>query len=175
MKDILGHNPGLERFAVLFFNVEQRWWRDRPADNASREVSDLLRFAEGLSLEGATDLGAALREAVTRYPEGDIFLLSDGAATWGERDTSILTELLPPDITVFAYRTGAAGGSSRALSALSGRSGGAVFSLNGPTEVEAASQAHRYRAWRLVSVELPQTDDVLVAVINIFMAKGLIE
>ena len=52
------------------------------------------RYANTLALEGATDLGAALGEAA--HPAGDpagrydLFLLSDGAATWGEANLHAL-------------------------------------------------------------------------------------
>ena len=60
--------------------------------NTPENVDAVLNYADGLALEGATDLGRALKEAASPQwvrrgnfsPSPDLFLLSDGAATWGE-------------------------------------------------------------------------------------------
>jgi hypothetical protein len=82
---------------VLFFNVETFWWQEKFVANTPENVEALMNDADGLALEGATDLGRALKEAAApnwqptgEGPAPDLFLLSDGAATWGEDRWSLL-------------------------------------------------------------------------------------
>jgi len=88
LRAVLDHNrDSIPRFAVMFFGVDAWWYKPGFVDNTPRNVEALLGFAGQLALEGATDLGAALAEAShpVWLPEGsrhDVFLLSDGAATW---------------------------------------------------------------------------------------------
>jgi len=90
----------LREFAVLFFDIEATWWQPRFVSNTARNRAQLLRDAAGMTLDGATDLGHALTQAVRptwlarsadRYA---LFLLSDGAASWGERDPQTLARIL---------------------------------------------------------------------------------
>jgi autotransporter-associated beta strand protein len=180
----------IKQFAVLFFNVETFWWQEKYVDNTPENVDAVLSYADNLALEGATDLGRALQEAAApkwRKAEAkaapDLFLLSDGAATWGEDRWGLLaaaitgkskaaeTALTPgpspkgrgESSALFAYRTGLAGGDSRLLGYLAERTGGAVFSLVGEVEIATASVAHRNRPWRLTGLEMAGAHDVLVA------------
>ncbi len=186
----------IKQFAVLFFNVETFWWREKYVDNTPENVEAVLSYADNLALEGATDLGRALQEVAApkwrKAGEGaapDLFLLSDGAATWGEDRWALLAanvcstgfsrngESQPPKggttsaaqppkggtPALFAYRTGLAGGDSRLLGYLAERTGGAVFSLVGEAEIASASVAHRNRPWKLTGIELAGGHDVLVA------------
>ena len=81
-------------FAVGFFNVEAYWWRPGFTANDEAALEALLAGAGTTVLEGASDLGAAFRMAGAREGQFDIFLLSDGAATWGERDPRVLAARL---------------------------------------------------------------------------------
>ena len=87
----------IKQFAVLFFNVETFWWQEKYVDNTPENVDAVLGYADNLALEGATDLGRALTEAAApkwrKADDGaaaDLFLLSDGAATWGEDRWALL-------------------------------------------------------------------------------------
>ena len=110
-KAVLEENrDSLSEFAVLFFNVETFWWKQGFVENTAKNTAALMEFADGLALEGATDLGAALSEATHKRWDSDhargardLFLLSDGAATWGESDLYALSSRLDGD-TVFSYR-----------------------------------------------------------------------
>jgi hypothetical protein len=93
----------------------------------------------------------------------DLFLLSNGAATWGEDRWPLLVSSLTPGSALFAYRTGLAGGDPRLLAYLAERTGGAVFSLVGEAEIAAASTAHRNRPWKLTGIEMAGSHDLLVA------------
>jgi hypothetical protein len=95
------NRDSIKEFAVLFFNVESFWWQEKFVANTPENVEALLAYADGLALEGATDLGRALKEAaapawgrVGFSPPPDLFLLSDGAATWGEDRWALLAGTL---------------------------------------------------------------------------------
>ncbi len=177
------NRDSIREFAVVFFNVETFWWQEKFVANTPENVDALMNYADGLALEGATDLGRALKEAaspawlkgrVGLSPPPDLFLLSDGAATWGEDRWALLAAELKqgagsreqgagPTGALFAYRTGLAGGDPRLLAYLAEQTGGAVFSLVGEAEIASASVAHRNRPWRLTGIEMAGTHDLLVA------------
>jgi Mg-chelatase subunit ChlD/tetratricopeptide (TPR) repeat protein len=161
----------LKRFAVLFFDVQTTWWRSEWTDNTPENADKLAAHMDTLSLEGATDLGAALAQAGQPSWAGDdrgtwdTFLLSDGAATWGESDKNLVVAGFTRARRgpVFAYQTGLAGTEGAALAHLARETGGAVFSVVGEDEIAKASTAHRARPYRLVAVKGEGADDVLVA------------
>jgi hypothetical protein len=176
MKSILDKNRGsLKKFAVLFFNVESSWWKEGMTDNTPENAAALLSYANTLSLEGATDLGAALAEAAKPTWAGagagaaterwDLFLMSDGAATWGESDLYAMSKSLGEGGTraLFGYQTGLAGTDVGALGHLARESGGAVFSVVGEAEIDKAAVAHRSRPWRIAEVKVEGTSDILLA------------
>ena len=153
---------------VLFFSVDAHWYKPGLVTNTPDHVAELLAFAGTLALEGATDLGAALGEAahpawLETGAHPDLFLLSDGAVTWGESDLHALGRTLTGAGNLFAYQTGLAGGDAATLVHLARETGGAVFSVTGESEIGAAATAHRARSWRLVGVEVTGGSDVLVA------------
>jgi hypothetical protein len=161
------------RFAVLFFNVEGFWFKEQFVDNTPKNVAALMAFAESLALEGATDLGAALHQASnpdwlsqgTDPSKWDLFLLSDGAITWGEGDLYALTSGLAGSHaqSVFAYRSGIQGTDSRVLEHLTRQSGGSVFSVVGEAELAKAAVAHRFRPWMIEGLEVAGGSDLLLA------------
>jgi Mg-chelatase subunit ChlD len=172
-RSILAENRAtLKRFNALFFNVETKWYRNAFVENTPENVQAFLDYASGLALEGATDLGAALKQAMrpSWLDKGgpgrwDTFLLSDGAATWGEANAVTLARAIAQGErgALFAYQTGMAGTDVGALSQLARESGGAVFSVVGESEVAKAATAHRSRPWRLVGAKVTGGSDVLVA------------
>jgi len=162
----------IDQFAVLFFNVETFWWQEKLVANTPENVAALVEYADGLVLEGATDLGRALAEAASpvwhkggHTGPADLFLLSDGAATWGEHDWPALAAALRSAGAgpLFAYRTGLSGSDTHLLARLAEETGGAVFSLVGEAEIARASMAHRSRPWRLSGVEMAGGRDLLLA------------
>jgi hypothetical protein len=172
LRGVLDQNrDALKRFNVLFFGVDAHWYKGGFVDNTPANVDALLSRAGGLALEGATDLGAALGEATrpawlaadgAKY---DLFLLSDGAATWGESNMHALARTLSGGRagSLFAYQTGLAGTDVGALSHLARESGGAVFSVTGDSEIARAATAHRARPWQLVDAKVTGAADVLLA------------
>ena len=163
----------IERFNVLFFDVGTRWWQSKWAKNDSATREALLSYTDELSLEGATDLEAALSEAaqpsflpvteMIRYP---VFLLSDGAATWGEKAAHKLGQVLKSTEHVsalFAYRTGMSGTDLSMLTRLTRDSGGALFAVTSEDQLAEAARAHRTAPWQLVSVACDVTSDLMLA------------
>jgi hypothetical protein len=130
-----------------------------------------MAAANNLSLEGATDVAAALTEAARPSWIGadtsrwDLFLLSDGAPTWGESDLYAMSKAIGAGSgrTLFAYQTGMAGTDIGTLNHLTRESGGAVFSVVGESEIDGAAAAHRARPWQLTEVKVAGVTDVLVA------------
>jgi hypothetical protein len=172
LRALLDENRGqLKQFAVLFFNIEGRWWRKSFVDNTPANVKILLARAQQLALEGATDLGAALRTATA--PPGlddkkaplDLFLLSDGSATWGESDLHAMAAALTQggQRTLYAYDSGLAGTDRRALAQLTRATGGAMFSVVGEAELKKAATAHRTRPWRLLGMKVAGASDLMLA------------
>jgi tetratricopeptide (TPR) repeat protein len=176
LQAILNNNRDtIKEFAICFFNIEQFWWQERFIANTPENVQTLLEFAQQLSLEGATDLKAALNEASqpswlgSSQKSKDIFLLSDGSITWGDDNPYALSQTLASGQTnaLFAYNTGLAGTDTRILNHLSRETGGAVFSVVGEAEIEKASIAFRSRPWRLTGIQVtgiaPNNSDILIA------------
>ncbi len=167
------NRDSIQQFAVLFFNVESHWWQTGYTKNTPKNVRDLLNYTTTLSLEGATDLRQALAEANApqwqrsseKTPTPDLFLLSDGAVTWGETDINLIAAALKSGNagTLFAYQTGLTGTAISLLERLARESGGSVFSVTSEREVEAAATAHRARPWRLLNVSIDDTTDLLIA------------
>jgi len=162
----------LRQFAVLFYNVESHWWKTRYVENTPDNVRQLMTDASMLALEGATDLQQALAEATSpiwlkaadKAPDVDLFLLSDGAATWGETDVNRMARTLQVGNAgaLFAYKTGLTGTAIETLENLARDTGGAVFSVATEQEVGAAATAHRQRPWRLLNALVAGADDLLL-------------
>lgn len=161
----------LTHFNVMVFNVETHWWKNEYVANTANNVAGLRKYCETLALEGATDLRAALAEAASPKwaekdaPPADLFLLSDGATTWGETNLHLVGKALKgANIgSLFAYKTSIAGESTHTLEHLTRQTGGAVFSVANDEEIAAASTAHRQRPWRLESVAVAGGADVMIA------------
>jgi hypothetical protein len=171
---ILSNNQDvLTHFSVCFFNIETFWWREKFVLNIPENVQTLMQYAKGLSLEGATDVGSALREASRpawlsnqqSRAQWDIFLLSDGAATWGQSELFAISQPIKTGgvNALFAYQTGLAGTDMRALNHLARESGGAVFTVVSEDEVMQASRAHRAEPWHIKHIRVEGGSDVLVA------------
>jgi hypothetical protein len=169
MEAILRSNSSeIREFAVLFFNIESFWYKPGFSKNSAEELEELRRFAEGLALEGASDLELALRTAArpswaeASLAEHDVFLLSDAAVTWGELNSEVIAVTASGLGRVFSYRTGLSGENDRLLEGIARASGGAVFSVVGAAEVAAAARAHRARPWTILNLSLAACSDVLI-------------
>ena len=173
MEAILKNNrKTIQEFAVLFFNIEQFWWKESFSRNSPEEVKRLMDFAGKLSLEGATDIRSALEKGSRpRWQKdkdgapGSVFLLSDGSITWGETNQHALSLVMKKNMAgpLFAYRTGLSGTDTGMLDHLTRESGGAVFSIVGEAEIDKASVAHGLARWRLVKAVLDGHSDLILA------------
>ena len=175
LEAVLENNRGtMTHFALLSFDVETRWWQRKYVENTPENVRAALNHCSTITLEGATDLSAALAEATSPdWPEKagsaavspDFFLLGDGAVTWGEMNLHLLADSFNSARagSLFAFRTGLAGTAVGTLEHLARESGGAVFSVAGEDEVPAAAVAHRNRPWQLLAVDVDGGGDLLLA------------
>jgi hypothetical protein len=161
----------LRQFAVQLFDVAPRWWRPGFVENTPENVAALLATAREQSLQGATDLGAALASAArpafaSSADRWDTFLLSDAAVTWGEADVRRIAADFHGAARgrLFAYRfTGAGGGDESTMASLVRDGDGAVFTVADEQDVARAASAHRARPWRLRGVTLDGATDVMIA------------
>lgn len=180
--EILSSNEKeISKFNVLFFNVEQRLWKEASVANTQENRSQLQRDCETLVLEGATDIERALASAVDycRQTTGsglatpNLFLLSDGAATWGQSDLASLAEPLldwHDDLgesgsarggALFCYDLKGVASDKVVLRHLAAAAGGSVFDVaDGEAFVDAA-KAHLSRPWTLESVVADGASDIL--------------
>ena len=172
LESTLNNNrDSLKEFDVLFFNVDSHFWKNKYVANTAENVAELKATLENLTLEGATDLYGAIQSVAGADWSGDetnrpdLFLLSDGAATWGETDLRLINQLLqqPKLGSLFAYQTGLSGTAISGLRFLAGQSGGAVFSVATEDEIKIASTAHRKRPWQLKSIAAEGASDILTA------------
>jgi len=176
LQAILNNNRDtIESFQVQFFNIESHTWQAKWVPNTPENVTAAVEYARSLVLEGATDLEQALRFATTALPPAaeastassdqavDMFLLTDGAATWGAIDADALIGVAPANATLFAYTTGMSGDDTLLLARLSQSTGGAHFTVTSESAVANTAKAHRSPPWRLKAVDIPGGSDVLVA------------
>ena len=170
------NRDSLKQFNVLFFNVDAKFWQDEYVDNTKENVERLNAKCQTLALEGATDLyGAVEKITQSKWVYGsdadgghggpDLFLLSDGAANWGETNLRLLDRQISDNGlgSVFAYQTGLTGTAISGLRFLAGQSGGAVFSVATEDEIKTASTAHRKRPWKLNTISAKGASDVMIA------------
>jgi len=152
LERILEKDTAIRRFNVLCFDVGA-WWVESAGwilnDDAGRRKA--LRRLDGVLLEGATDLGAALGLlARTRWDEDrppvNVFLLSDGQVNWGEQDPDRLLAGVESGASMiprfFCYRTGH-GADNLALFHKLTRTGGGVFNVFNEAMADRAALAHR--------------------------------
>jgi len=164
MSSILAANrKTLTAFALLTFDVQTHWWQKRFVANTPENVAAAVRHARSLTLEGATDVACALAEATAGEGDYDVFLLSDGAPTWGERDPARIAQRLSAGHTLFAYKTGVAQTNDRVLRRLAARTGGGIFAVTSEADLAVAGTAHTHRPWMLESVHVEGGTDLLVA------------
>jgi tetratricopeptide (TPR) repeat protein len=175
LRQILEKDPDVKRFNVLAFNVGAAWlepkgWLPNTAEGRGQALDRL----DGVVLEGATDLSCAL-DALAKpgfeIKPGtpvNVFLLSDGQITWGERGVGPLVtrfeercHFLP---RFHCYRTGLGAENLELFEALA-RRGGGVFNCFTEADVPAAARAHRHQCLQVerVSVVGDEVSDLLVA------------
>jgi hypothetical protein len=162
LKQILESDRDIEQFNILAFNVGAAWVEPHgwlPNTEAGREQASAK--LDGVVLEGATDIGAALDKlvkpgfAVAPGTPLNVFLLSDGQITWGEPDVAHLIarfESRCPLATRFhCYRTGLGADNLELFEALT-RKGGGIFNVFTVDDLKAAATAHRAQCLQIEKV-----------------------
>jgi len=159
----------LLEFAVASFSLDAHWWQPQYVANTEANREALKAYLNRLVLEGATNLNAALQTVVSNNwamsgATPDIFLMSDGAITWGERDLYAISHALKPAFNgrILCYRLGLAGENSTTLEHLAREFGGASFVVTDETEIPRLATAHTQLPWTLVSVQLDGASDILL-------------
>jgi tetratricopeptide (TPR) repeat protein len=176
LKKILEGDASIRHFNILTFNVgaawvePKGWWDNTPA---GREQA--LARLDGIVLEGATDLSAAL-DRLTK-PDFDVapgtplnvFLLSDGQITWGESQVHRLMarfeESCPFLCRFHCYRTGIGADNLELFEALT-RKGGGIFNCFTDADLASAATAHRHQCFQVERVRFvggPEASEVLIA------------
>lgn len=175
LRTILESDADIKYFNVLTFNVGCAWlspggW----LANTPAERSKGFAALDGLVLEGATDLSAALDRlahpsfSIDEQTRVNAFLLSDGQITWGEADVASLVARFdsscPWPTRFFCYRTGLGAENIELFEALT-RRGGGIFNCFSDADVPAAARAHRTQCMQLdrVRLEGAACSDVLIA------------
>jgi len=177
---ILERDDAIKSFNVLLFDVTARWLQPGGfIDNTKQARGEAFASIDKILLEGATDLSAALRKlaVIPWIPDAgiigktplDVFLLTDGQITWGERK---LSQILAPvgknngkfRARFFCYRNGLSAENLELFDQLT-REGGAVFNVFSEKEIEAAALAHRRPAFLIESLQVEglPVQDLLVA------------
>ncbi|MCA9576040.1 MAG: VWA domain-containing protein [Myxococcales bacterium] len=176
LREILERSSAIERFNVVTFDAGARWLSQSWLTNDAAGRTQLLGRLEQVLLEGATDLGAAL-DALYAPPmadvgqrQADVFLLSDGQITWGERDIPTLLRGRGgawASTRVFAYRTGLGAENTDLLRRVATAG---VFNCLSVTSVPACAVAHQRPSLQVEQVLVEgrgnggaQVSDVLVA------------
>lgn len=173
LKKVLNQNRDqIDEFAVLNFNIESFWWKNEFTPNTKANVTSLLADCNRLVLEGATDFHAVMSKlnstqwvSQSNLPI-DCFLLSDGAATWGETQLARIQHQFKSSSKpkrLIAYQTGYTGTAIRSLRSLAQNSGGAVFSIANEGELGGVAKAHRIQPWKLDSIEIDGAREILTA------------
>jgi hypothetical protein len=176
LRAILEADPALRHFNVLCFNAGACWVQPTgflPNTPAGREKA--FTKLDGLVLEGATDLSAALDKLadpgfeLARGTPLNCFLLSDGHLTWGEDDVTTLVARFqrrcPYPTRFHCYRTGLGQENAELFEALT-RQGGGVFQCFGQADLAAAAGAHRRQCLQVEAVRFvggPKASEVLLA------------
>jgi len=176
MQKILEGDKTIQNFNVLTFNIGAAWVEPKgflPNTEAGREK--MLKRLDGIVLEGATDIGAALDKLckpgfdIAPGTPLEVFVLSDGQITWGEPDVSVLTSRLenrcPYPTRFHCYRTGLGADNLELFEALT-RKGGGIFNCFTEADLAAAAQAHRHQCLQIEKVRFVggvAASDIMVA------------
>jgi len=178
LQAILEASPDIEHFNVLTFDAAARWLRPGWIANTPEERQAVLDQLQGVLLEGATDFGAALDAVVEPGwplgddPQVDLFLLTDGALTWGDRDADRLVARFEAaselQTRTFVYRTGLGAENLALFQALTRQ--GAVFNCLSEEAVPACAVAHQAEGLLIDEVRIEgvgqngaEVDELLVA------------
>lgn len=169
VNEVLAQNEGvIERFALVNFNLGTKWYQEQFISNTAKNRQDLLSYMNNLSLEGATDLGRALKEAsapkwLAQNKHKSIFLLSDGDLNWGVSSRDLLTNMIYKGDKIYTYKTGMSGTNTELLDYLSTNTGASSFTANSEAQMLESAKAFRYKTWKVESVSSESAKDILLS------------
>lgn len=179
-KILTNNESEITEFALLSFNTDSHWWKKSFVSNTTNQREKLSDYLNQLILEGATDLSSALNQAAapdwllqtkrsSTNNQFDLFLLSDGAITWGEKQPFFISESIKKQIAnhntvnrLYAYRLGLAGENAALLSHLTREIGGGSYQLSHETDINQLASAHRMVPWKIESLKLDGAKDILI-------------
>eukprot|EP00567_Pseudictyota_dubia_P004352 CAMPEP_0197436386 /NCGR_PEP_ID=MMETSP1175-20131217/3840_1 /TAXON_ID=1003142 /ORGANISM="Triceratium dubium, Strain CCMP147" /LENGTH=1316 /DNA_ID=CAMNT_0042965657 /DNA_START=78 /DNA_END=4028 /DNA_ORIENTATION=- len=176
-KAILEGDSNIDKFNVLMFDVGTQWlfpggWVANEAGNRKRVVEAF----QNVLLEGASDLHMALLDSTSPpsivgdlledVGRSDVFLLSSGAATWGEMSPNIIVaDLMEESLgRVHSYHVGASGNPSLLRKISRATSGIHVGGIDSGSTFNN-SLASRHLEPQII-VESVQVDDALDIVVE---------
>ena len=179
-KILTNNESEINEFALLSFNMDSHWWKKSFVENTARQRKKLSDYLNHLILEGATDLSSALNQAAApdwlvqtqqsaTDNQFDLFLLSDGAITWGEKQPFFISESIKKQIAdyntvnqLYTYRLGLAGENAALMSHLTREIGGGSYQLSHDTDMNQLASAHRMVPWKIESLKLNGAKDILI-------------
>jgi tetratricopeptide (TPR) repeat protein len=171
LKKILESDTSIKRFNVLTFDVGARWLepKGRWLPNTDKGRSEVAKRLDGIVLEGATNVSAALDKIVALDGKEplNVFLLSDGQVTWGESEVPALVSRFESrcqsPVRFHCYRTGLGADNLELFEGLT-RRGGGIFQCYGEADLAAAAVAHRHHCFQVDRVSILGTEngDLLV-------------
>ncbi|MDM1045933.1 carboxypeptidase-like regulatory domain-containing protein [Myroides sp. 1354] len=169
VEEILRQNEGIiDRFAVVNFSIGTHWYQEKWINNTAKNREALSKYMNNLALEGATDLGRALKEAshptwLSQPTRKNIFLLSDGDLNWGVTHRELLVNYLQKGDRIYTYKTGLSGTNTELLDYLSAVTNGSSFTANSEAQLIESAKALRYKTWKLESIFGATATDILLA------------
>ncbi|NDW09763.1 carboxypeptidase-like regulatory domain-containing protein [Dysgonomonas sp. 520] len=169
IEEILEKNRDIiKRFAVLSFNIENRWYSKFYESNNYYNVQKFLEYANTLSLEGATDIYTALKEGASpswlkKNASKHIFLMSDADCNWGETNKHTFKYLVNKGDRIHTYKTGLSGTNMGVLDFLSRETGGYSFTVTGEEEAELTAKSFRYKPWKVEDIKVEGVKDFLIS------------
>jgi hypothetical protein len=174
LRKILESDTSIKRFNVVTFDVAGRWLFPRGfVDNDATMRAEVFKKLDGIVLEGATNLSAALDQVTDPGKDLEattpmnVFLLSDAQITWGDSDVPSLVSRFESrcknPVRFHCYRTGLGADNLEAFEALT-RRGGGIFQCYGEADLAAAAVAHRHHCFQVerVSLEGVESGDLLI-------------
>ncbi len=180
-KILTSNETEITEFALLSFNIDSHWWKKSFIENTAQQRRKLINYLNQLTLEGATDLASAIHSASApdwwqktfdqnQDKQFDLFLLSDGAITWGEQESFFISESIKKNRNdhqtvrqLFTYRLGQNGENVKLLNHLTREIGGGSYQLTSDTDLAQLATAHKVIPWKIESTILNNANDILLS------------
>ncbi|MCW9015395.1 MAG: hypothetical protein OQJ89_00380, partial [Kangiellaceae bacterium] len=167
---ILSNNQStIKRFNLMSFGIQQKWWREQFVENNQTNRDKLRSYLNKLILEGATDLFSAIQNVASPYwntnkIQFDLFVMSDGAATWGEESPHLISAQVNKGLVnrLFTYRLNQGVEDSEMLAHLAQATNGVNYVIDSDSGIQGLSIAHNQQPWIIEELHMSQGDDLLI-------------